>query len=232
MPVVSMRPTTFRTYVLNALGPNAAVRVAGAAPHAQRVVVKHDTVGQLAFLTSSVNELHGLGGAFPAFAYGLPPDDVTDFVIAPGQELLAAASVAGVRLSVSTSQIIPPPTEPPAALRPSLFQRRTLALVGVASAARQIITSADRPQRVVVHNPVNANVYVASGAAGTLNAGAPAGPIAFAFELRLNQTAKFITAPGQSLDAAASVAGAAIDVQVSEIPLDDPRGPTGTPGDD
>jgi hypothetical protein len=229
---VAMRPTTLRTYTLSAVGvANAAIRVAGAAPHAQRILVKHDTDGQLVFLTSAANELNGPGGAAPAGTYALPADDIIDFVIAPGQELLAAASVAGVRLSVSTSQIIPIPQSAPERMRIATFQQKALALAGVPNATRQIVTSSNHPQRVLVHNPSNSIVYVASSGTGTLDYAAPAGPIAFAFELRQNQTAKFITAPGQSLDAV-SDGSPVISVQVSEIPLDAPRGPTGTPGDE
>lgn len=229
---VAMCPTTFRTYAPNVVGAaNAAIRIAGAAPHAQRVVVKHDTNGQFVFLTSSANELNGPGGLAPAYAYALPFDDIIDFVIAPGQELLAAASAVGIRLSVSVSQVVPVPKSAPDDMRIATFQQKPLAIAGAPNAARQIVTSSNHPQRVVIHNPVASIVYIASGGAGTLNTAAPAGPIPFAFELRQNQTAKFITAPGQSLDAVSN-GTPTISVQVSEIPLDSPRGPTGTPGDE
>jgi hypothetical protein len=234
-PAVAMKLTSFRTYPLRALGAanGAAIRVAGADRCAQRVVVKHDAAGAFVFLSSSANELNGIGGLFPAYAYALPADSVTSLVIAPDQELLAASSVAGVRLAVSVSSVVPIPPAGSVLYQPmrlATFQTKLVPIAGTGNVV-QLVTSSNKPQRVVIDNPAQgALIYVGHNAAGTFHNAAPAGPIGFAFEIGPQQRVLFVTAPGQSLDAVGSIAGVRVGVQVSEISLSQVLGPSGIPG--
>ncbi len=237
-PAVEMKPTIFRTHVLNAVGaPNAAIAVVGGFKTAQRVVFQHGHAGASVFVSASSGELDGPGGLAPAGAYTINPDDPVSMVVAPGQGLMAAASVAGLRLSVSVSQVVPIPpkgSEMYSKMQPATFQTHLLTAAGIPGAAVRISRSSTKPQRILVSSLLSPGggglIYVASGAEGTLDTGLPAGPIGFAYELQPDQPTLFVTAPGQSLDAVSTATGARVSVHASEISLQQALSPSGIPG--
>jgi len=233
IPVVAMKPTAFRTYVLQAIGgPNSSVTIVGGDVMAQRVVLSNNT-GGIAFVSAEAAELTGAGGLVPANAFPILVGVPVSFVVAPGQTVRAAGSAQGIRLSVSVSAVMPIPSDRSnpiyAPSAPSVFLNKNLPLVGVD--AITLVRPSMRPQRVVVSKDARGFAYAASTeSAGSLNSGAPAGPIPFAFEVPALQSFTFILAPSQGMVAANSIAAGTLSVSVTEVSLQHVLGSAGIPG--
>lgn len=229
-PDIGMRQSSFRTYRLNAVGlPNAAIRIASADPvFAQRVLVRHASANNMVFMGSDPAELEIPGQAIPMFSYGLTANLPTPVVLGPGQALWAVGSVAGMRVSVHTSQVIPLPDTEDSPLYDEIaepvFRRVTLNVAGAPNAAVVLVTASPRPQRVIVNSfdQPGTLVYVSSGSEETLNTYPAAGPIPFAYEVGALEYTLFILAPGQHLEGVCSNPQMVLDIQAAEISLQRP----------
>jgi hypothetical protein len=229
-PIVKMDPTAFRSYTIRLVGTQAT-RIAPAAPWPQRLVIRHGAEAQFVFLSDSTAELESVGGVFPIGAYHLRAATPTVLVIAPDQSLYAVASVDLNELSISRSQAIPKAHDP-GPLRPSTFRGHNLQIpVGTPNAAKQIVTPSTRPQRVVIREVEQSDVFLSASPA-TLNQATPGATIPGAYRIAAGDpTQIFVTAAGQALYAAPAVVQT-LFVSVSEISPVAPEGPTGIPGPD
>lgn len=246
-PDIGMRQSSFRTHTLNLVGtPNAAIRIAPAdSVYSQRVLVRHATAGARVIVgpdPAELDMLQSVAQPIPMTSYGVPANMPTPMVLAPGQALWGAGTVAGIRVSVHSSQVIPIPSgDSPLYddIAQPVFRRIFLRAAGPVvapwpSASSIIVTASPRPQRVVVSHysdlfPPRV-VYVSSGSEGTLDTYPAAGPIPFAYEVGSAEATLFVLAPGQHLEAAANQTTVSVFVQAAEISLKRVLGPTGIPG--
>lgn len=228
--VVKMEPTAFRSYTLRLVGTQAT-QIAPGTPWPQRLVIRHGADGQFVFLSDSTAELVSVGGASPAGSYQLRAATPTVLVVAPEQNLYAVGDVDLIELSISRSQAVPRAHDP-GPLRPSTFRGHTLNVpVGTPNAAKQIVPPSTRPQRVVIQQIEQSDVFISASAA-TLNQATPGATIPGAYRIAAGDpTQIFVTAPGQALYAAPAVVRQ-LFVSVSEISPAAPEGPTGIPGPD
>jgi len=234
-PVVSMEPTTFRTYSLNQLGaPSAAIRVVQSSPNYQRVVLLQPQSGLGAIVSESAEELDFQGPPLSFIrgeAYRLAPFIPNILVLGPHQSLVAVTTSAVIpRISVSVSAEIPPaPKIFPTIKDPAFF--RTFRVPFIGTPTIRIVPATDLPQRVVINH--SGGTFFSSApnelsTPGMINPGE-------AFESSGSLTLTFLLAPGQALYAAQNLGpGQDVRLSVSASKLDLPslRGPTGIPGPD
>ncbi len=219
-----MNFTSFRTITMPLLGTRA-VRVAGAAPYPQRVLLVPRTTAPATriFVTSSTNELDNaapaaaiVGGAAQVIAdFG-----GTVFALAPGQALFAATNALGppatpTTLSVSVSALVPYAGD----RQPYKTTFRSYTMPGTGTnAAIRIVPAAELPRRVhIMPGALATNVRIAQSAE-ELNPFGPFPAGAFRFD-EANGPITFVAAPRQAIYATVDPgsAGALLAVSVSDI---------------
>lgn len=223
--VVSMAPTTFRTYTLRPLGQDA-VTIALPAPHFRRVIIAQRIPLTGVFITRSAAELTIPGQAQPGDAYQLPiapvlvPGPSRVFVLAPGDALYAGGgtSVGGglASVSVSISQEIPVSlglAHFPGAK--TAFRTFRLPLNGT-DPAITIVPVAKVPRRVAVRAVGFPFGAFLSASPGELNLGQPVPGGGY----DVSAAGIFVIAPGQGLYGMRTFAGSInIATAISDIHL-------------
>ncbi len=202
-----MEPTTFRTLQLFA---NRRTRIIQKFDGFQRAVAFVPT--GLAFISNVASELEFFGQGPLGDAYSLPAGQVRTFTAQPGEHVVGISnSEQGVNLHIAVSHAIPRTTRRVGPAKPTALRRYTVPLLGVGSV--RIAPGDDVPRRVVITS-VAAGVFVGSvpSAFDGVGAGVPGEAILAAAGMIL------VLAPGQPMFAA-STAGGAIDVAVSEVAL-------------
>jgi hypothetical protein len=101
-----MNRTLFKTVALpNAIAGGQPTSIANATEVPMRVLVRNVS-GTMVFLAGASQDIVGPGGA-SASAYRLAPGASDVFVLAPRQQVFAAANGVGAIVSVSTSDALP-----------------------------------------------------------------------------------------------------------------------------
>jgi len=246
-PTVQMPPTSFRTIRVRDAGSNTpggdAIRIAGAAPYPQRVVLLNRDPLSIILAATSPNELNFPAdpGVVTPGSFGIFSNDTQEFALAPGQALYAAGDGAVVAqfVSVSVSAQIPTPDPVPPPARqeklgpmPTSFRTYVLNNTGSPSSSIRIVPASRNPQRVVlVAEPLATNVRLSSSSNELETPGIdiPAG--AFAFDAASGSMI-FVVAPDQPLFATVDAASPTrrLSVSVSEIDPYALRGAIGIPG--
>lgn len=230
-----MEPTSFHTFSLPILGTGTAIQVVPVAPYFRRVAIVQSGGAPPVFIASVAEELDMSGVAVPGGGFQFPAvigGDPLIFVVAPGERVVAAATVAGTRLAVSVSQTIPNPKGPlPPGLGRDPTTFRTYTLPAIGTQAVPITPGSSVPKRIVAR--VNAGTAFIGSDAGDQNiAGQPIPGNAFELIAVGAPSATFVTAPGQKLVASGDIVGRQLSLSVSDILISELRGPTGIPGPD
>lgn len=198
-----MAPTLLSTWQLN---PGPSVQIVGRQPWPQRVLL-HDIGAGNIFVSDS-------GGAgIGQRTIQVPGNGPTVIVLAPNQDLYAAADAVGGILSVAASAAIPRGRSRPMGL--SSFDEQP---------SGQVLDISDLPRRVTAALPP-----AVSGRIGT-QANVAGGVAVFTMVPATLYT--FVIAPGQALYGLITAGLGQFSIHASDLVPGVPRGPTGIPGPD
>ena len=218
-----MRNTTFRTTTLGLVGtPSAAVPIAPRGPTWKRLVVRSGAAAT--FLSTSAQELEINGQITPGGAFRLPAGVSIVLALEPNEHLMAVAAVAAGQIFVSVSDELP---EKQVLVAPQITTTRQRTLPALGTRSIRVVQSGPVPRRVTVFSEFA--VSLLSDSAAELNLPGQTIP-GFAYQVPAGGTDTFILAPGQPLFGVGL--GAVLNVVVSDLAVDLPRGPTGIPGPD